>query len=526
MMGGGSDCIDGNASNANASSSFSVYSLLNTDRGDFKSLWDRMYKMISYCNLAIYGAGQSSLSDAEKEDALAEAYFFRGWGYLRMAEMFGGVPLVVEYTDQLRYDYQRATREETYAQAIEDLEHSARLLPDKAASGRVSSATANHFLAEAYLAQGVETGNSSYYAQAISAADKVIAEHPLMTERFGVRANPDDTRTWSIEGTEVPYYKPDGNVFYDLFLTGNYDASENTEAVWVLKSPTYEQVSSTGGVFTNSVLIGQPYRDVMWSDAAKAQYPQSTSGGPWYGDIDDAVFKYGNTSAYLGGGPWGFIGSNDYIDEIIWEGDYADDLRNSQIVLCKPVVMVKDHPLYMQVPDKNLLLEPARYMSLSCKMNYQDMWGFDSHHNSMGANFSKFYGRDTYAVRSADTYLLKAEAQLRAGNKSEAVATLNVVRARAKAGKLVTADEIDIYTIVDERARELMWEEHRWATLLRMASSKEENVVMHYQVSHYSQSAHDTGVYNTAPTWSLFPIPLSVIQINKDTEMEQNPGWK
>ena len=74
-------------------------------------------------------------------------------------------------------------------------------------------------------------------------------------------------------------------------------------------------------------------------------------------------------------------------------------------------------------------------------------------------------------VRSSETYLLLAEAHLRNGDAGQAATALNAVRERAKAQKMFSASEIDIYTILDERARELSFEERRWPTLLRMGSN-------------------------------------------------------
>ena len=75
-----------------------------------------------------------------------------------------------------------------------------------------------------------------------------------------------------------------------------------------------------------------------------------------------------------------------------------------------------------------------------------------------------FY-RSRYAARSAEAYFLLAEALLRSGDTAGATAALNEVRARAHANPF---DTVTIDTILDERGRELLYEEFRWATFLRM----------------------------------------------------------
>lgn len=90
---------------------------------------------------------------------------------------------------------------------------------------------------------------------------------------------------------------------------------------------------------------------------------------------------------------------------------------------------------------------------------------------------------------------------------------------------MLTAADIDIYTILDERTRELSWEEHRWPQLLRMAKSGTDNEVMHNQLKNHAMYIHEVPVYHGDIRWSLFPIPQFIIQANKDAVMEQNPGW-
>jgi len=75
---------------------------------------------------------------------------------------------------------------------------------------------------------------------------------------------------------------------------------------------------------------------------------------------------------------------------------------------------------------------------------------------------------DWYVFRLAETYLLRAEAYLWKGDAASAAADINAVRTRAKCAPY-TAAQVDFNTLLNERARELYWEEPRKTELTRMA---------------------------------------------------------
>lgn len=128
--------------------------------------------------------------------------------------------------------------------------------------------------------------------------------------------------------------------------------------------------------------------------------------------------------------------------------------------------------------------------------------------------------RDDYACRLAETYLLRAEAYLRSGNTEAAADDINILRHRAQCAYEIPASAIDIYTILDERARELFFEERRWCTLLRMESE-----VAKSQLENYAMYVADVPVFTGQINWSLFPFPQAVIDSNTGNVLEQNEGW-
>ncbi|MDI9551600.1 MAG: RagB/SusD family nutrient uptake outer membrane protein [Bacteroidales bacterium] len=522
LHGDGSDVLGSTQPAASAMGSFNNYWALTSNSGNFSQLWNQLYTLASYANLALDGLAISSVTEAEAANLEGQAKFFRGWAYLRLGECYGGVPLVEKFTEELKFDYGRSTRKETYEFAIEDLETAEAMLPATAPAGRLTKSVAQHFLAEAYLAAGVETGDKNYYTKAIGKADAVISAHPIVTARFGARSKDDGT---SRNG--VASYRPDGNTFFDLFQLGNYQDPANKEAIMLVLIPTYEVYAASGGTTNrpqSGVVVGPPYRDLTWNTEIAAV---DGTSGPWKGEVPKTYIG-GVMDAYLGGCSWGIIGSSDYADVNIWEGDFATDDRNAQVNLCDPIVLDTRSMYFGQTITADMLLDPCRYSRISVKTSMQDYWGWDmKQHTAFGSSaFANQYGRDWYIARSAETYLLRAEAKLRNNDKAGAAADLNVIRARANATKMFDASEVDIYTILDERARELTWEEMRWPTLLRMGGNGQ-NEVMKHQLENYSIAANENPVFKGKPfpSWTLFPIPFNVRQLNSGAELEQNPGW-
>lgn len=530
LHGDGSDVLGSTQGNSGVSSGFNNYWALRSNNNNFLQTWNTLYQIASLANLALTGLEQVEGIDAGEATYLAaQAKFFRGWAYLYLGEMFGGVPLVEQFMEELKFDYARSTREETYTFAINDLTEAAAGLPAyPKENGRVAQGVAKHFLAEAYLARGIETQNNSDYDMAISAANDVIAAHPLMTSRFGSRSE-FGSQPAGIPDNGVQRYRPDGNVYYDLFQIGNYAySSGNTESLMIYELATYDKTSVYGGaVMQLAVICGPAYRDKTWGGKYVAEnLAAGAGGGPWMQNIDGNLFPGQQLGVHLTGS-WGLIGAMDYTDEYVWRDQFSTDMRNEQINRYNPVVMDKKSPYYLQTVTKDMLNDPPALSRVSAKITTWDIWGWNLDHcSSMGVFYCNQYGRDWYIARSAETYLLRAEAKLRKGDNTGAAADINAVRARANASYMYSAGEVDLYTILDERARELSWEEMRWPTLLRMGGHGE-NEVMHTQLENHSLGTEDTEMFKgqAFPSWTLFPIPFSVIDLNSGAVLEQNPGW-
>src|SRR6187549_1561059 len=116
----------------------------------------------------------------------------------------------------------------------------------------------------------------------------------------------------------------------------------------------------------------------------------------------------------------------------------------------------------------------------------------------------------------AETYLLRAEANMLKGDNAAAAADINVVRGRAFATPVVAGD-VNMDLILDERARELYGEEFRLSTLMRTGKLVE-------YLNKYNGYLLANGLQAPSKV-SKLPIPRREIEANTGAKLEQNPGY-
>jgi len=531
----GTDIFDGKYQLGAGSHMSNIKGAWSTDKSVPKNFWDIFYKIISYSNLAISQMDNVEWpSDDAKARANAEALFLRGLSYLRLAELYGGVPLVLEYSEVPNFGYERASRVETYNTAIADLKEAYNKLPTTLAqseSGRATKWAAAFYLSEAYLALGVEEGDKKEdFTTSAQYAQEVLTARPLMTERFGVRLPGAQGENFGIPNEDL-----DGTVYTDLFVSANVIRPENTEAVWVMESaPDYAAYSLNGGRRFNNYGLSPSLKSRKW----RSEFVEPNAGaGPWV----TVSKKYGGKTypAINGGTGWAQYCPTSWACYYNWEGannnSTAYDMRYDEDISVRTKFICTDenHSLYETKcgwdetdstdPNRATTIFPIFY-----KETPFDAWDYDMQQPTQAGPYVFFY-RHQYAARSAEAALLLAEAKFRGGDNAGALQALNLVRDRAKASPFTT---ISIDIILDERARELLYEEFRWATFLRMKPEEWKHRIYDYgmysaradapQGWEYRRWADFTGEIS----WDLWPIPQTYIDLNSESEgLSQNPGW-
>lgn len=516
-LGNGTDMYD--VATIRLGNRFNDYSILNSQTKGFFCTYSAFYQLINIANTAIAAAELENIvwaSETEKARIVAEARFFRAFAYRNLGELFGGVPIVTDLTTEPRYDYKRSTRLETYQFAIDELEACLDDLPETTAeAGKLVRAAAQHNLCQLYIDKGVllleEGGDAtSAYSKAVEYADAVIngGLYSLMTERFGTRSTEDPQFYYAssdAEQTEAHLYenagyKIEGNVFWDLFQVGNQDyQSGNKEAIWVaqIDYEVYKKEGAQGTIYSG-------YYCPVFRD----------QGGEYAtGSMED-----------VGGLGTCAVQPTFYTRDIIYESKWNKDMRNSDAAFRRTILgNVSGTEYYGKLVPWSLLyredasgkkndVATTQLYPISCKVGPDKYVGIED-----GENRSHLF-RDDYLIRLPETILLRAEAKLRLGNKQSAADDINLLRDRAKCEYRVTVADVDLDLILDERARELVYEESRWNTLLRMGGTVAVDRIKKYSYWDYPRNTLNK-------TFNLWPIPQTVIDTNKDVKLEQNPGW-
>jgi hypothetical protein len=156
---------------------------------------------------------------------------------------------------------------------------------------------------------------------------------------------------------------------------------------------------------------------------------------------------------------------------------------------------------------------------------------------------------DWYVFRLAETYLLRAEAYFWKGNLGAAMDDLNQVRSRANAKLLTDPSAITIGTILDERARELYYEEPRKTELTRIAYIFATTGKPAYNGKTYSLATFSDNnffydrimekndfyknhvptisgvVFRISPYHVLWPVPADAQRFNTNGHINQNKGY-
>ncbi len=417
-----------------------------------------LYRAISSANMIVtrsenpdvdWQGGNDEESLYNKNLILAHARLIRAWAYRHLAYTFGAVPLSTEEINGLNY------RNDWDRNSVEEVQN--QIIEDLSfAAEHLPESSTDVLVLPRVVAQHYLTDIYLWRNELENAereAEKVInnSNYALITSRYGVNSN-----------------QP-GVAFMDQFHQGNVLPSQgNTEALWVFPN---SDIIDFIGARANSMRRS-------WTVNYSAYAPYTPENG-------------GRGIGRLGITAWGLS---------IYEDQ---DDRFSEYSIRKSFTGYNGESIPTEMAPSQMNINNNRWAGTrKWDWTYTDPSLWNATHSF----------NDQPYLRLADTYLLLAEVKMKLGKMEEAAHWINQVRQRSNATP-ITASEVTLDFILDERSRELITEEHRRETLVRTGTLVE-------RARRYNPIAINIQDFHV-----LLPIPRYVIDANTGKPMAQNPGY-
>lgn len=413
-----------------------------------EDLWDEMYYGISTANLLISKAVNITNENARNQ-YLGEAYFLRGYNYYRLFAQYGGVVLHTDAPDgTIKKNFTRASEEETLSQVIADLEQAYNLLPitKNRGNGSWTKYTAAHFLAKALLFRQSERCNSwntgydksSDLNRVISLCNEVIAACPLADNYSDLYQN------WT--GVDCAL---EGNS--EILMAALFNDASSTKGRF--GNRTYSYFNPQFSNFSDGWVLRGQYIGLDFQRCRPTEYTYST-----FDNVNDArMWKMFRTI-------YG-VNTHKTLDEakLTENGITADQVPTLGDKAILFILNKKDDPrfqdettygTYGRGGQAHSFIDPetGKWVPNVFPLYLGGKYAFYNYGVSGATNTSNvFCGinktedgsrtvesggnesfRDVIMARTGETYLVKAEAQVRLGNYQDAITTVNVLRARAQ----------------------------------------------------------------------------------------------
>jgi hypothetical protein len=445
---------------------------------DLTGRWQASYTSINAANTAISSITAATGIDATtKNTRLAEARFLRALFYHNLVRTYGAVTLTLEPTVGVVTTASRTAPAEVYAKAIiPDLEFAVANLPVKQTETyRATKGAAQTLLAEVYLTRAASGDFDK--ARDLTTAVITSGQYRLNASyRSLFCANTDD-----LTGpcSYAPAQKADPEIVFSVQFVGDGGTDSfgnNLHLYWVM---AYDLSGIAVPTLARTPAYGRPYRRVrptnhllgVWNRATDSRY-DATFQTLWRQPNGDTAIFFPGTATAVKTGQGRKYGQSEYgVDLFPTMKKWQDQTR----------------------ADANT---------------------FPGH-------------RDRTIWRLGGVYLLRAEANIRAGRPQDAIADINVLRQRAAlpgTTNTMSAAEVTAFNanplefLLDERERELAGEEPRWYVLARQGTSE-----FLSRIKAFNASAAP----NVQAFHILRPIPQTQIdrtEGGKDA-FPQNPGY-
>lgn len=462
------------------------------------------YKMISRANVII-SRGNAIEDKTDGINAIiAEAKMLRAWAYFRLAQIYGPVPLIIdETTPPVDYSVPRAPLKDVYARIVQDM----------------SEATAEGLLP---MQKSTAQPGRLYYYSALGLYGKVLLTMASHKENHKV----DDAL--ALIGKEDYGYRPIPQTVDELYA----------EAEKIL----YQIIGKVELSSEYSHLFCQKYKNTIPENMWEIQFASGRPTGNWF------LKRYGATT-------FPFVQERDQrtngcsVNQIMYstrlwftygEGDKRRDWNCASIAYDYSINNPETGtpPGFITINQEEAKTADAPQSWCGCtKFRWDPDMALDEPN---GEDDYEYMSNNFPLLRYADVLLMYVEANLKCNGGSpdaEATELFNSLRARARGfdedGNPIPASKtpdfpnlsstvINIDTLLNERMRELCFENVRWFDLARTGQLDvryNKNIDDHMMPPNYTPDKIDVHDY-------LWPLPQQ--QIDRSTNKEgffQNPEY-
>ncbi|AEW01537.1 RagB/SusD domain-containing protein [Niastella koreensis GR20-10] len=459
--------------------------------------WDNFYAAIYLINTGLAQIDNvADYTDKQKTQRGAELHFLRAFYYWHIVETWGGVHLTTVATAPgvIESTANKTPVADFYKLIFDDLDYAVKNLPATTSDyGRATVPVAKAFQARMFLTRGMNT-------EAANAAREVIYNYgytllPKFADLWNMGNLKNKEVIWAVDySTNLA----NNDLTSAAYPTGHPRGSNSGHMLFL---QVYDQVNTS--LLLRDIPNGRPFNRYMptkalldlFNESDDSRYQSSfqtawlcnkagTAAGNSFNTADVSTFKVGDTVCYT-----------------------------SKNTLPAADMNAKHYTTYDLSRVYNAAGIPTNrkfYVSLK-KFK-------DSTRASSGEAQS---ARDVFVIRLAEMYLIGAEAELNNGRMDSAVFYLNKVRTRAavpghEAAMQITAAQVNLDFILDERARELCGEQLRWFDLKRTNKLIDRVARLNPDAAQYIK-----------PYQTVRPIPQSQIDaVTNKSEFSQNPGYQ
>ncbi len=452
---------------------------------EINNYWSVLYKIVQQTNVllnrcTVETAGSSYVP------LVAQGRFLRAMAYYYLVETFGPVPLLLKENtkpEDLITTVTRESEEKVYEFMISELNSIVDQLPEVASqSGRLSNTAVKHFLGKLYLTRSYRSySKPEDLNNAIKYFEKIITStNYKLLSRYADVFNEDNQNNaeviWAIQYGTDKNYVGSGNPQQAQFgfnIVGLYPG------MFTLNQKDYSAMQR--GIWTNPVVFEwfrQPEIDTRYGLTFKSEFLINDVKHPDYGKLGIYLPLWNDVSNNSKGAKY-FYPFKDAGGNYNWYPAMGSMNWKNDIM-----------PMGQKFKDTKIV------------------WG--------GAG-----SREDIIFRVAHTYLLCAEAYLKAGRSDKAMEKVNEIIKRAAGNdtnyeimKIKNASDLTLDRLLEENGCETFGEHDRWFDLKR-TNKLLERAKLNPLVSKFN---------NISIMHLVRPIPYN--ETIKVTGLTQNPGYK